>query len=177
MDSGFGSGGTPFEYAVAEAKTGRLLLRKLILITLYIVFAAVLLIVGVATRLLAPFLALVPLSLWILIFFTWRLTQVEYEYSFFAGRLTVSKIFGNRTRKKLCEVQIRDIDIIVPAGTPRADGLCKDVTVFAASGKDSPDLYYAMWKGENQEETVLAFDMNEKALKILRYYNMAAMTK
>ncbi len=177
MDSGFGSGGAPFEYAVAEAKSGKLILRRIVLISLYVIWVVGLFIVGIATRLLVPFLALVPLSLWILVFFTWRLTQVEYEYSFFAGKMTVSRIFGNRSRKKLCEVQIRDIDLIAPAETPQACACENSVTIFAASGKESPSLYYAAWKDPDGEKVVLAFDCNEKAQKILRYYNMAAMAK
>ena len=79
MDSGYGSGGVPYEFTVAEKKTPLLTLKKAALIVGYVLWAAVLFLVGSATKIFVPFLALVPISLWVLVYFTWRYTQVRYE--------------------------------------------------------------------------------------------------
>ena len=93
MDSGFNTSGAPYEYTVAEKKNGKLVFKRITLIALYILWGAVFLFAGFALRIIVPFLALIPLSLWVLVFLTWRLTQVEYEYSFFGGALTALGLF------------------------------------------------------------------------------------
>lgn len=180
MDSGYGSGGVPYEFTVAEKKTPLLMLKKTALIVGYVLWAAVLFVVGSATKIFVPFLALVPISLWILVYFTWRYTQVRYEYSFFAGELTVSRILSERFRKVLIKVHIRDIAAILPYEEeyiPKTEAFGAEKTIFAASGYDAPTLYVAMWKDEdNGKKYLLCFEPDEKSVKILRYYNAAAMT-
>lgn len=181
MDSanGFFSSGAPYEYTVAEKKSPRLLFKKLTLLALYVLWVAAFLLTGVWIKLIVPLLALIPLSLWILVFFTWRLTQVEYEYSFFAGVLTVSRVLGGRTRKKLCEVPIRQLSDVLPYEDEflrKIENFSAERTVFAASDEQAPHLYVLLWKDADGVRTALFLEPNEKALKILRYYNMSAVT-
>ena len=70
---------TTYEYVVAQKAEGRFLLRKLLFLLLYVVYIVSLLLVGVITRIGIPLLALVPVTTWILVFFTWRYAKVEYE--------------------------------------------------------------------------------------------------
>ena len=178
-DINVSSGGAPFEYVVAKVKTPAVWFQRITLIAFYIFWTLALLLIGGAVRLVVPFLALVPLSLWVLVFFTWRLTQVEYEYSFFAGELTVSRLLGGRTRRELCCVSIRSIDYILPneeAYASRIESFSATKTIFAASKDSSPSVYVALWCDENGRRYELFFEPNEKALRILRYYNMSALT-
>ena len=180
QNSGFGTNGIPFEYTVAEQKSKILIFKKITLIVLYCLWAAGWLLVGFSTRLLVPFLALVPLSLWVLVFLTWRLTQVEYEYSYFAGVLTVCRIRGSRSRKKLAEIAIRDIAAIYPCDeehTAQIEAFGETKTIFAASGTTAPNLWVALWTNESDSKVALYFEPNEKALKILKYYNSSALSK
>jgi hypothetical protein len=180
MDSGFASGGISFEYTVAEKKTPQLMLKKVALIIGYILWALLLFVVGSASKLFVPLMALIPISLWILVYFTWRYTQVRYEYSFFAGDLTVSRILNDRFRKTLVKVHIRNIAAILPYEdeyTPKAEAFGAEKIIFAASGYDAPTLYVAMWKDEDSgKKLLLCFEPDEKCIKILRYYNASAMT-
>lgn len=178
--SGYGTNGVPFEYTVAEAKSKTLLFKKLTLIFIYCLWVGGWLLVGLNFSLIVPFLALIPLSLWILVFFTWRMVQVEYEYSYFSGVLTVCKILGSRSRKKLAEITIRNISVICPCDeehATRVDSFREDKTVFAASSTQSPDLYAALWTTEEGVKQALFFEPNEKALKILKYYNASAFSR
>ncbi len=183
MDSntGFGANGAPYEYAVAEAKTLSLKLKKIAFIALYVLWGLSLLFVGIITRILVPLLALVPLTTWILVYFTWKYTQVEYEYSFFTGTLTVSRVLGNRTRKVLLKVAIRELAAVFPyvdANVDRANAYSAEYTLFAASSMEAESLYIALWQDETTgKRSMLCFEANEKALKIIRYYNASALAK
>lgn len=181
FDFGFGSNGSPYEYAVAEAKSKTLLLKQIALIAAYILWALIFFLVGTLTRLLVPFLALIPLTVWIFVFLTWRYTQVEYEYSLFAGKLVVTKILGRRTRKKLAEVNIRDLAAVFPyenVNVARAENWGAKISIYAASSLSAPSLYLALWQDEESaKKYLLCFEPDEKTLKIMKYYNMSAFAK
>ena len=177
-NAGFGSAGIPYEYTVSEQKNPTLTFKKISFVALYVLWVAGLLLLGAQIKLILPLLALIPVTLWMLVFFTWRLTQVEYEYSFFAGEVTVCRILGGRSRKILAKVKLRDLCDVYPccdaANAERIDAFAADRTIFAASSQHTPTLCAAMWKDENNTKTLLFFDCNEKAAKILRYYNASA---
>lgn len=178
-DSGFGSSGPPYEYTVAEKKGRSLLFKRVTLIAIYVLWAAAWLILGAALRIIAPLLAFVPLTLWMLIFFTWRYTQVEYEYSFFAGVLTVSRVLGERSRRTLTEIPLRDLVSVCPCNdenASRIDSFGAEHTVFAASSAESDGLYAALWNNEESGKQILYFEPTEKALKIIRFYNASALS-
>ena len=181
MDSGFNSGGAPFECVVAEKKTAALKMKKLALVLLYVMWVVVWLAVGAITKLLAYLFALVPISLWVIIFLTWRYTQVQYEYSFFAGEITVSRILNDRFRKVMLKVHIRAIEKVLPCTDDHKAEIERfeaQKTVFAASDENAPGLCVALWYDEESEQKIkLYFEPDEKSVKILRYYNAAAMTK
>ena len=179
-DSGFGTNGVPFEYAVAEAKNKKLKLKKIGLICAYVLWGAIALIGGASTNVL-PILCFIPLTIWIFVFLTWKYTQVEYEYSFFSGKLTVARILGGRTRRVLTEVTIREADAIFPyvdANVARAEAWRADTSIFAASGMKAENLYIVLWQDEiKKKRYMLCFEANEKAIKIMKYYNMGAFAR
>ena len=180
-DSGFGSSGAPFEYTVAEANNKALKTKKLLFIAAYVAYGAIILGLGASTKLLLPLMCFIPLSLWIIIWLTWRFTQVEYEYSFFSGALTVNRILGNRTRKKMMEVRIQAFSSILPASEAnqsKIEAFEAETTIFAASAADAENLWVALWNdAESGKRCALYFEPNEKAVKILKYYNASAMAK
>ena len=181
MDSGFNSGGIPFECVVAQKKTAALMAKKAALVIIYILWVVVWLVVGALTKLIAYLLALIPISLWVIIFFTWRYTKVQYEYSFFAGELTVSRILNDRFRKVLMTVQIRKMTAVLPVNSEskaEIERFGAEKTVFAASDESAEGLCVAMWTDEDSGERIrLYFEPDEKSRKILRYYNAAATMK
>ncbi len=180
MDNQYGTGsGMPFEYVVAEKKTGAVKMKRIALILVYIFWAVAVLIGGVTLRLIVPLIGFLPLTLWIMVFLTWRITQVEYEYSFFSGVLTIAKLLGGRSRKTLVRVTIREMGAILPAEDPyteRINAYAAEKEIWAASHADAEGLYAAMWKTENGVKHILWFEPNERAVKILQYYNRSAVT-
>ena len=180
-DSGFGSSGAPFEYTVAEANNKALKTKKTLFIVAYVAYVAIVFAIGSMTKILLPFLCFIPLSLWFIIWMTWRFTQVEYEYSFFSGALTVNRILGNRTRKKMMEVRIQAFSAIfqaTEANQSKIEAFEAETTILAASAADAENLWVALWNdAENGKRCALYFEPNEKAVKILKYYNASAMAK
>jgi len=180
QDSGFGANGIPFEYAVSEAKSKTLLFKRLTLIALYCLWAGGWLFVGFWFEFIVPLLALIPLTLWIIVWLTWPLTQIEYEYSFFSGVLSVYRIMGSRHRKKLAEITIRDLSALYPCDEEYAakiNAYGEEKTVFAASSTQAPNLFAALWCDEDGAKCILYFELNEKALKILKFYNSSAVPR
>ncbi|MBE6628690.1 MAG: hypothetical protein E7629_07170 [Ruminococcaceae bacterium] len=176
-DLGIGSG-MAYEYVVAEKKSAALICKKICLILLYVLWATGFLVVGITTKLLVPLMALVPLTLWILLFLTWRFTVIEYELSFFSGVVTVSRIYGGRTRKKLAEITIRELEGVCPCEEPyteRINAFAHDKEFFAASSPNAPELWAAMGKNEDGTRYILWFEPTEKALKVFRFYNSSAV--
>ena len=176
-DLGIGSG-MAYEYVVAEKKNAKLICKRLCLILFYILWAAAFLVVGMTTKLLVPLMALVPLTLWILVFLTWRFTVIEYELSFFSGVVTVSRIYGGRTRKKLAEITIRELAGVFPCEEPyteKINAFEHDKEIFAASSTDAPNLWAAMGKDEDGTRYILWLEPTEKALKVFRFYNSSAV--
>ena len=178
-DSGFGSSGAPFEYTVAEANNKALKTKKALFLAGYILY--VLVVFAILTNINLYLIALVPVTLWMVIWLTWRFTQVEYEYSFFAGALTVSRVLGNRTRKKLLEIRIQNFSSVFAAtemNQSKIEAFAAENTIFAASEAKAENLWVALWTdADSGKRMALYFEPNEKAIKILKYYNAAAMAK
>ncbi|MBQ8212959.1 MAG: hypothetical protein IJZ80_03030 [Clostridia bacterium] len=178
--SGWSAGSAPYEYTVAEKKTRTLCFKRAALVALYVLWVIGWLLAGVMIKLIVPLLAFIPISLWILVFFTWRLTQVEYEFSFFSGEMTVSRVLGSRSRRALCTVKMRDVELLIPCSADgadvRIDRFAPHRVIYAASSEDSPALFAALFKDGNGTPTVLYFEPDEKARKIVRYYNATAIS-
>ncbi len=171
----------PYEYAVKQEKTRTLLWRRVTLISAYVLFGAVCLLVGSALQLLIPFLAITPIAVFSAVFLTWRLTQAEYEYSFFAGTLTVARILGGRNRRVLCEMPLQSLERVMPCDAEecagRINGYEADRSVFAGSSESAPALFAALGRDSDGRRTVLYFEPTERALRIIRQTNIAAVSR
>jgi len=86
------------EYVVTQAKEGKNLLTRRLLLLIY--FAVGL---GVSGTLIAfklvPVVAVVPLLLWIIVHFTWRKVNVEYKYVVAHSRVTFSECYSSGSDK------------------------------------------------------------------------------
>ena len=172
------SADAPYEYTVGQKKTAALTLKRVALIACYVLWAAGLLLLGIKIKLIVPLLALVPLSLWILVFLTWRWTQIEYEFSCFAGTLTVSRILGGRSRRTLAEITLRNLISLRPCdeeSSARAESQATRRAVFALSSTDADGIYVALWS-DGDDRRVLYFEPTDKALRIIRSANFSAVS-
>ena len=163
-NEGFGSNGAAFEYTItAEGK--RRSLSRLLLILLYILWTVAFFTAGVLTRILLPLLCFIPLSLWIIVFLTWRLTKREIKLVFLAGKMTVVRQFDGKNQKTLAEVTIKEIKTVKKYEMGDEALLAGKHVISATRTEDRTGTYVALWGN-----TALLFEANKKALKILKYY-------
>ncbi len=163
-----------YEYVVSPAKQPIWRLRRILAIIGYCVYAVVVFSVGAMTKLLLPFIALVPLSTWILAWATWPFVSVEYEYSFVSGSMTLTRILGGRRRRKVLELRIKDLHTIAPYDgeyIAKAEAFAPERSYDFVSSMQSPDLYFALFETEEGRRGIIYFEATKPALKILRYYN------
>ena len=161
-----------YEYVVARKNKGAKKLMPVLFIVGYVVFALGLLLFALATKIGAPLISLAPLALAVMIFFTWRYTKIEYEYSITSGILTFSEIYGGRSRKVITEFKLKECLKIAPlAELDRHDEESVSVTYNALPDKSSPNAYFATFDDERGRRCIFFFEATEKALKICRFYN------
>jgi uncharacterized membrane protein YphA (DoxX/SURF4 family) len=167
-----------YEYVASPQKQASYKLKRLLMILAYIAYVAVLLLIGFNTRLLIPMLALVPLSTWIIVWLTWRYVSVEYEYSLTGGVMTLNKIYGGRSRKRVAEIRIKDMTLIAPFDGEfirRAEAYAPERTIDFTSDLQKDEVYFALYETEDKRRGILYFEVTEQSLRILRYYNSGAL--
>ena len=167
-----------YEYSVEHSKKDKKLrLKRTLLIIGYVVYCVALISVvafipvGV---LVAPLMAFVPVTCWIIYHFTWRYVKPEYQYSMTSGTLTFSILFGGKSKKKQFETKIAAAEAIAPYTEDAKLDIEKyapQVTYYGVSAFDSPDAYYMLFTDESGNRCVYYFEATERALKVLRFYN------
>ena len=179
MQSSAGTGGIPYEYSVVVPITSALRVRRAIYVLVCAVWCLGLIAIAFFVQAMLPFAAVGVLPMPFLLFILWKRTQTEYEYSFFSGTLTVSRIHGKRWRRTLEEIPLRSLCAVFPCDTShsgKAEQYRPVRSILAASSMDAPGLYALLWQEEDGGETVLLWaELTEKALKTIRFYNRPAV--
>lgn len=174
---------TTYEFAVSQKVEGKWLLARVGLIVFYVFYVVALLAVALRTRIFVPFLALIPITLWMIVFFTWRYTAVDYEYSITSGELTFSRIYGNRTRRRVSTIVLRDAVCIAPLDngehSAKAAAFHPEREYSAISSLTAPDIYYILFEYQNKKKkekcrAIFYFEATGRALQICRFYNPSA---
>lgn len=173
-----------YEYTVRQRIEGKWIAARIGLVLLYILFVGAWILVALLTRILTPLLGiLLPVTLGMLIFFTWRYVSVEYEYSITSGVLTFSRIFSRRFRKKVFEVPLREAVRIAPLGVmeeyARGTEYKPEISFFGISSLQAPDVYFMLFehadkKGKEKRRAVYYFEATQKTLHLCHYYNPSA---
>jgi hypothetical protein len=147
---------------------------KIAFLALYILYPVIFMPVLFIIQLFQLF-ALVAVTGWMLVYFTWKYTKPEYEYSVTSGRVTFSVIHGKRSRKEMLNFAIKDCLQIAPATErewiERLEIYDPEITYSALSSINSPDKYYAAFENAEGKRCVFYFEATEKMLKFCRNYN------
>ena len=163
-----------YEYTVEQKAEGKFRLMKIGFMTLYILYPLILMAVVFITQLFQLF-ALVAVTEWMLVYFTWKYAKPEYEYSVTSGRVTFSIIRGKRSRKEMVTFTIKECLQIAPATErewiERLELYDPEVVFSAVSTVNSPDKYYAAFETPEGKRAVFYFEATEKMLKLCRNYN------
>jgi hypothetical protein len=165
-----------YEYTVEQKPEGKFRLMKFAFMSLYIIYPLIFMAILFIIQIFQLF-ALVAVTEWMLVYFTWKYTKPEYEYSVTSGRVTFSVIHGKRSRKEMLTFAIKDCLQIAPATerewVERLELYDPELVFSAVSSTESPDRYYAAFENEDGKRCVFHFEATEKMLKLCRNYNSA----
>lgn len=106
---------------------------------------------------------------------TFRYVDIEYEYTIISGDLTISYIFGRRSRKEwLAPTSISSMQRIAPYRNEyKAEADSDDIVnrYEAVATKNHPDNYYALFDNEKGEKCMVMFQATTKVIKLLAFHN------
>ena len=169
-----------YEYAVAPDKKRNKVIRhrRVLMIVAYVLFPlAFILFFTVINFPWAIFFVAFAEVMFITI--SWRrVIDFSYEYSITSGSLTLSKIFGNSSRKTIMDMTVKDAALIAPltdrAQRDRLDDYDPEVVYNALSCPDAEDGYFMIWRDEDGRKCALLFEATAQTLKLCRFYNPSA---
>lgn len=161
-----------YEFVVDERAEGTRRLKKILgrgaMLAVVVVFVFACFAMNV------PALAVFPLAMLGVVLYFWKLFNVELEYSMTSGNITFTRVYGGVRKKKVLDLAIKDMHEIAPVEQHTAEDLRRKGIVKSymfASHSSAPDMYYAVFE-QNGDKCVVYFEATQKALQILRYYNM-----
>ncbi len=159
------------EYLV-KRKDAKTIFSKICLILMTVVIIVAVIVV------LASFpWAMLPLCVgtMALTWYLWRFTNVEYEYIIISATLEIHKIYGERVRKKIFEINTRDIEKVAPLyAHPEVKDGSYDSLLDISDGKDGEDLFYVIYNGENGRG-IIYLNVIKKTLDVFKYYKSQAV--
>ena len=163
-----------YEFTTRQKTYGMWIIKKLMLILLYVSFVSTALVVGFLSRIFLPFFALIPILTYILVFFTWRYVSVEYEYSMTSGHITFSKIYGSRSRRCIFEAEIKSMSLIAPYTDEHIDKAIRFAPTLEYNATSSPrasEQYFALFEDHNGKKAIFIFEATKRSLEIFKFYN------
>lgn len=162
------------EYTVSQKIEGKWRTRRVLLILSYVLFSIGYFALCVAIRF-YPLACFTPLFTWMLVFFTWRYVSVAYRYEIVSGDWIFTRVMSDRFYKKMFTLKVKDAERIAPYSDrierSRIDAYGAEKELWAASSKESPDLYFALFIDTDGKRTVLYFEATKRALQLLNFYN------
>lgn len=166
-----------YEKIVKVKNTGKHLAKKVSLIMAYVLFFAMWLagaLRNVDNKSFVLILLAGALTTFILVILTWKYVQLEYEYSFWYGRLSIAKIYGKKRRRSLIDTDVKDLLIIAPATEEyiaKAEHFDVEMRIIAVSSENADDIWLAVTGGEDERRVLIFFEADERSLHMLKSIN------
>ena len=159
-----------YEYVVAQKSEGKWRVRKWLMLAAYALFAGAYFFTA-ALRVPAV-IAILPLLIWMLVFFTYKYVKPEYKYKISEAYLYFYILFGKKQKEKL-KVRIFDAEYILPLENALDQIKTYDPkhTYSAIPSIISTDSYVILFKNEKGESCAFMFKATAQALKCLHFYN------
>jgi hypothetical protein len=155
------------ECLVKRKITAKAYIGRCLIVALGSLFLCITLVLAINLPFALPFAFLFDLAVGFGVYFVFRNTNVEYEYSFFAGELTVDKIMNRAVRKRLTVFQFSQLDFMAPAESERFDNyeISTKISQYDYSTNDySGGKYIAKFNNDQGHTTYLMFSPNEELM-------------
>lgn len=169
-----------YEYIVKKKTEKGLMSKKLWCILGYIMLAFIMTVICV--RLLYGSLLIIPAAVMaigvevLVIFFSWRFTNTEFESTIEAGTLSISTIRAGMHRKLSFEMDICSFSEIGLFTADASEMLCKRQlardSIFISS-LDSDNIYYALYT-EDSDTCIVYFETTPEAFLYIKKINRQA---
>lgn len=180
------------DYAVPKKpegsyKTARTLVRIAYILVPVVIIAVLFIFMSYAAFVFVPLFAILAKPL---IGGTWRYVNYDMRYEIYnAGTVRFTHYYGKKFRtdkndehadekvaeKLILEMKIKDFEKIAPYNDPtyRAefDKLGIKNVINHSSSPSNPNVYYGIYTNEAGEKCAILFDMIDKTLGIMTYYN------
>lgn len=186
------------EYAVPKKsagsyKTKRTIVRLSYIFVPIIIIALLATFMSYAAFVIVPFFAIIARPI---INGTWRYVNYDQRYEIYnAGTIRFSRYYGKKFRvdkndehanehiaeKFIFEYKIKDFEAIAPYNDPEyrkqfdALGIAEKNIIDHTSHHSHPNVYYGVYTNEAGEKAAILFDMIDKSLGIISYYNRATV--
>ena len=159
---------TEIEHSVDQKREGKLKIRAILLILLYVGVAVGELVIVFNTVMIALG-AIIPLTVYTLVLCTWRFVDIEQKYTIESGYLTLYRKFGNSKAKAILKIKIKDAILIAPLTKCKAelDGV---KTYNALSSLKSENAFAVIYE-EDGKRCALLIDVIDRTLRSLKYYS------
>ena len=161
-----------FEYASEQKSEGKYLAFRIALLAFYVIFAGTYFLIAYVTRII-PIVAILPIFLWMLIFFTWRYTSPDYKYSIESGVFTYSVGYVKNKKKTKSSFKISTAEAIMPASEAKEKiaEFAPTVTYTSVPSAKSHDVYVALYNDDKGRKCAIYFVATSQALRLLRFHN------
>ena len=159
------------EFTIARKPDGKIKMQRMLFIILYAIVAVAYIFVFTVLTKMIPLVAILPLIILIMWFFTWKLTKIEYTYVVYQGLLHVYKNNGYNKAKEVFTAKFSETEGVYPVSdedyTKYADA-CEAALDYSI-GNNTEDRYFAIF-AVNGKKTAVYFTAATKLLTAMRYY-------
>lgn len=102
-------------------------------------------------------------------YLVFRNLNIEFEYLYVTGQLSIDKIMGRSKRKKVWEASLEEIQIIAPADSyVLKDYETQGMKIMDFSSRDPQAKVFALISRKGSETVKILFEPNEKMLRCVR---------
>ncbi len=148
------------EQLVKRKTTSKSLVAKVVLVLFtLLVFLATMII---------PFALIVGIVLVIVDAYVFKMFDLEFEYTYIKGELSVDKIMGKERRKKAASFDLTQLDIVAPTDSYLLDSFRNINKVYDFSSLEPDHKVYAMVLHQNSGYAKVLFEPNGEILNAMR---------
>lgn len=149
------------EQLVKRKNTGRITAEKIALLLVTIAVFCL--------GLMIPYVGILFLIMIIVDVYLFRSMNVEYEYLYINGNIDIDKIMSKSRRKKVFEMNVSELELLAPAGSPELRPFQGVKATDYTSGEEGRSVY-EMIVLKNGEKKKIMFEPNDTIIDGMRMY-------
>ena len=111
--------------------------------------------------------AFVPFCLVLVIIFIYKVSDVEYEYTYFNGNFDVDKIMSKEYRKHLVSVAFEEVEVVAPTGSLEVQQYRKSKKYNYSSHKKGHKTYQMVVNHKGKRVRIV-FEPTEELLEAMK---------